>query len=314
MSRPILNSAEHTATGQALADNTALAYEKDLRRFCAFLEERARALPCEISDVVDYLQANDDKAISTLRRWSASISRRHQELHAPNPCASIDVRDALRRIANSKDEGPRRVNAAERDEVLAMVKLAPQNLRGVRDRALLLVGFSGMLRRSELAGLLLQKLKFDPRGVLIALGKTKTDRTGEAAPLAIPRAKNKARCPVAALERWIAEAKLWQDEKGRRIKGPVFRRIKKAGKVHTKALNDGTIARLVKAYARKAGLDASLYSGHSLRAGGITTAGKRGKSTQKIMAQSRHKSEAMVRIYTRDNELFEDNAADVMSD
>jgi integrase len=114
-------------------------------------------------------------------------------------------------------------------------------------------------------------------------------------------------CPVSALRGWLREVKRAKHEGG-----PVFRRISKAGTIHADALNAASIARIVKAYALKAGLDPALYSGHSLRAGLATSSAQEGKPFHKIKAQTRHKSDATLLKYVRDGELFRDNAADLL--
>ena len=302
---PVLSLAEQLAL-EALADNTQIAYAKDVRRFEAW----GGSIPSSIEQVVAYLEDNRKFAASTLKRWVASLSRKHQALHVANPCSSIEVRDKLTAITKAKRKRPRQVAPAERDEVQAMIKRAPDSLTGLRDRALLLVGFSGALRRSELASLLLENVSFESRGALLELGQTKNHVAG-GPPLALPRSPDRDCCPVVALQQWMRAAKLWKDAAGNWVTGPVFRRISKAGNVHANALNDATIARLIKAYALKAGLDPSLYSGHSLRRGLATTAAKEGKPRHKIKVQTRHKTESMVAAYIDDNELFKDNAADV---
>lgn len=306
--RPAASSLAEELALDALADNTRNAYAKDLRRY----EVWGGSIPSSVDQVVAYLAENRKFAASTLKRWIASISREHQRLHAFNPCSSLEVRDALKGINKKKLKRPRQVAPAERDEVLAMVRCVPDTLTGTRDRALLLIGFSGAMRRSELVALLLENVTFESRGALLTLGQTKTHAANEVVPpVAIPRSPDRDSCPVVALQQWMRAAKLWKNHDGARIAGPVFRRISKAGNVHADALNDASIARLIKAYALKAGLDPSLYSGHSLRRGLATTAAKEGKLHHKIKAQTRHKTDSMVAAYIDDNEIFKDNAADV---
>lgn len=302
----------------ALAANTHRAHQADLARFAAW----GGSIPSSAEQIVAYLRAHaQSHRVSTLTRWLASISKAHQErnLDNPNPdnpCRAPEVRAELRGIRNTFGGQQRRVAPAMRDEVIAMVDCAPGTITGVRDKALLLLGFSAALRRSELAGIKIAQLQFDQRGLLLSLGKTKTDQAGQDGVLAIPRAKQPAYCPVQALRRWLREVeraqhRVAEDDQSSKD-APVFRRISKAGNVHDNALNAASIARLIKAYALKAGLDPALYSGHSLRAGLATSSAQEGKPFHKIKAQTRHKSDATLLRYVRDGELFEDNAADLL--
>ena len=297
----------------ALAANTHRAHQADLARFAAW----GGSIPSSAEELVAYLRAHaQTHRVSTLTRWLASISKAHQERKLDNPCRAADVRAELRGIRNTFGGQQRRVAPAMRDEVIAMVDCAPDTITGIRDKALLLLGFSAALRRSELAAIKIAQLQFDRRGLLLSLGKTKTDQAGQDGVLAVPRAKQPAYCPVQALRRWLREVERTQhkaaDDDKRSKDAPVFRRISKAGNVHDNALNAASIARLVKAYALKAGLDPALYSGHSLRAGLATSSAQEGKPFHKIKAQTRHKSDATLLRYVRDGELFEDNAADLL--
>ena len=291
-------------SSSALSANTRKAHRLDLAHFEAW----GGSLPSTPEQMVAYLIAHArTHRPNTLGRWLASISKAHQALDALNPCTSLRVRDEMRGIRNTFGTEQRRVSPAMRDELVAMVDAIEDGITGVRDKALLLIGFSAALRRSELAALEVDRLHFDRRGLLILLGKTKTDQAGAGAAIAVPRAKNGVYCPVTALKAWLGELK-----RAGHVSGPVFRRISKAGRIHTDPLNSASIARLVKAYAQKAGLDPSLYSGHSLRAGLATSSAQEGKAFHKIKAQTRHKSDATLLRYVRDGELFRDNAADLL--
>jgi integrase len=172
--------------------------------------------------------------------------------------------------------------------------------RGVRDRALVLVGFAGAFRRSELVALRYEDVAFVKEGMTLMLRRSKTDQCGEGRKIAIPFARSNA-CPVKALTDWLNHARI--------DSGPLFRFVKKGGAIGAHPLSPQTVATLVKEYARKVGLDAANYSGHSLRAGLITSAAKAGVSSWKIREQTGHRSEAMLQRYIRDAEIFEGNAA-----
>jgi integrase len=177
--------AEHYAAA-ATAANTKLAYRKDLARFAAW----GGKIPSTPAALRDYLsQHASTHKPSTLTRWLASISQAHLVQGLDSPCRRIEVRRTLRGIKRAHGAKQRRVAPALRDEVLAMVKAAPDNLAGVRNKALLLVGFAGALRRSELAKLGVKDVSFDVRGMILSLGRTKTDQSAEHDEIAIPFAK-----------------------------------------------------------------------------------------------------------------------------
>jgi site-specific recombinase XerD len=179
-----------------------------------------------------------------------------------------------------------------------MVRGCPDTLAGKRDRALLLLGFAGAFRRSELMALDVQHLTESDEGLRVLIAASKTDQDGEGATVAIARGTEA--CPVRAVREWLDAAGIES--------GPIFRPINKAGVVGAQRLTDQSVALIVKAYAGHAGLDAKLFAGHSLRAGFLTSAAGNGASIFKMMDVSRHKSVDTLRGYVRDAELFKDHA------
>lgn len=284
----------------ATADNTRLAYRKDIARFMSW----GGTIPATAKQVCRYLEAHaDSHKASTLARWIASISQAHQAQGLDNPCRQLAVRRTLNGIRKVHGAKPRRVQPAVRDELVAMIQHSPRGLVGLRNRALLLVGFAGALRRSEIAHLRVEDVSFDVRGMILRLGQTKTDQTGENDEVAIPYARGKY-CPVKALKEWLSESEIRA--------GAIFRPIGRHGTIGKQGLSGFSIAQIVKASARAAGLDTRLYSGHSLRAGLATSSAREKKPFHKIKAQTRHKSDVTLLKYVRDAELFEDNAADML--
>lgn len=183
-------------------------------------------------------------------------------------------------------------------KMLGMVATAPESLTGLRDRALLLLGFAGAFRRSELVALDVADIAENETGLLVRIRSSKTDQEGEGVTIAI--ARGDIACPVKALRVWLDAAGIET--------GPIFRPIDKAGTVRPSRLTCRSVANFVKAYAARAGLDASAYSGHSLRSGFLTSAAGKGASIFKMMDVSRHKSVDTPRGYVRDAELFKDHA------
>jgi integrase len=176
--------------------------------------------------------------------------------------------------------------------------MAPVNLAGLRDRALLLLGFAGALRRSEIVALDVADIEEIESGLLVTIRHSKTDQEGKGVTIAI--ARGDVACPVKVLREWLSSAGIET--------GPLFRPINKAGRVAQARLTDRSVANIVKAYAERAGFDASTFSGHSLRSGFLTSAAAKGASIFKMMDVSRHKSVETLRGYVRDAELFKDHA------
>lgn len=177
----------------------------------------------------------------------------------------------------------------------------PGSLAGVRDAALLLVGFSGAFRRSELVGLEIRDVAFTADGLEITLRRSKTDQEGRGRLVALPFSGSPEMCPVRALRAWLDVASI--------TAGPIFREVTRYAHVEDAALSGRSLSRLVKKAAEAAGLDPSVFSGHSLRAGFVTQAKLKRKDEASIMRQTGHRSVAMVRKYDRRADLWRDNAA-----
>jgi len=182
-----------------------------------------------------------------------------------------------------------------------IVEELPRNLPGTRDRALLLAGFAGGFRRSELARLQVEDLEGTPDGLIVRLSRSKTDQEGQGRAVALPYGSDPLTCPVRALRAWLEEAGI--------TTGPLFRAVDRKGVVGNQALHADSVGYLVKRAAGRAGLETLDYAGHSLRAGLATQAAMNGASELAIMKQTGHRSLATVRKYIREGTLFRDNAA-----
>ena len=185
-----------------------------------------------------------------------------------------------------------------------MVTALPDGILGTRDRALLLVGFSSACRRSELVGLDHQDVQPTSDGLVLTLRRSKTDQEGAGRSIGVPYGSDPNTCPVRSLAAWLDASGI--------TAGPIFRPINRHGHVGSSRLSDRSVALIVKKYAAAAGLGPQHYSGHSLRAGLATSAAAAGASERAIMAQTGHRSAAMVRRYIRDGSLFRENAAAVV--
>jgi integrase len=182
-----------------------------------------------------------------------------------------------------------------------MVAALPPGSIGIRDRALLLVGFAGAFRRSELVGLNREDVEFVSEGLVTTLRRSKTDQEGHGRKVAVPFGSNLETCPVRALQAWLDISKI--------ASGAIFHPINRHGRIQPGRLSGEAVAIVVKRYAAACGKDASHFAGHSLRAGLATQAAIAGVSERSIMNQTGHRSTAMVRRYIRDGSLFRDNAA-----
>ena len=231
-------------------------------------------------------------------RRLAAIRYAHKLGGYEPPTNSEAVKATLRGIRRTAGSAPSRKTPATTDKVLAMVAEAGTNLKGIRDRAILLLGFAGAFRRSELVALNIADLEFCAGGLRVSIRKSKTDQEGLGATIAV--ARGSITCPVDAVRAWISAGCISD--------GPLFRPVTRTGKVSARRLSARAVAEVVKAYARRAGFKAADFSGHSLRSGFLTSAAARGASIFKMMDVSRHKSVDTLRGYVRDAELFKDHA------
>jgi site-specific recombinase XerD len=288
---------------QAKAKNTLEAYRKDWQDFYVFCTlSDLEPLPASPDTVMAYLVAQaEDHKVSTLERRIASISQAHQAAGYATPTSDMQVRVLMQGIRRSKGAAQTGKAPAVTSDIKAMVTSLPDNLLGIRDRALLLVGFAGGFRRSELVALDVEDLEFKREGLVVTIRKSKTDQEGNGRKVGIPYGSNCNTCPVRSLQLWLEESAITE--------GPVFRSVNRHGNVQQNRLSDKVVALVVKRCAESAGLDSSKYSGHSLRAGMATSAAMNGASERQIMKQTGHRSEAMVRRYIREGNLFNDNVS-----
>jgi site-specific recombinase XerD len=308
--RPAL-PVELTATLELAADfakaskskATLAAYGSDWRFFDAWCSARGLvALPASAAAVAAFLadEATAGRRASTLGRRLAAIRYFHRAAGHDTPTSDEKVKAVLAGIRRTIGAAPVRKKAATADIVLGMLPRG-DTLRQLRDRAIILVGFAGAFRRSELVALDVADIEFTPEGALITIRRSKTDQEGLGRKVAIPRGD--VACPVEALKAWLAAAAI--------TAGAIFVRIlnKIAQRITDKRLAGRNVAAIVKAGAARLGFDPATFGGHSLRSGLVTTAVKRGVNLMKICDQTGHKSLEMLRVYSRDAELFAGNAA-----
>ena len=298
---PIINAYLEAA----LADRTRQEYRTDLKRFLRWGGE----LPASAQSVAAYLAAHAaTHAMATLQRWLVSIGRAHTAQDLPDPTKTELVKTTFKGIRRQHGQPQRQVAPALRDDLTMMLRGLDNSTRSQRDRALLLLGFAGALRRSELVGLQLGDLSFSEAGLTLRLRRSKTDQEGRGRQVGIPYARNNSLCPVQAVQDWLQI--LTPATPASDPAAPLFRAVNKHGQVAQKALSGRAVALLIKERCLKAGLDPDLYAGHSLRAGFCTAAALAGKPSWQIRKQSGHKTDVMLNRYIRDGRLFADNALD----
>jgi len=208
------------------------------------------------------------------------------------------VLEGISRTIGTAKEKKKPINTAQ---IKSWVDSLEDNLQDTRDKAVILVGFAGAFRRSEIAALDVDDIEFGPQGMVITVKQSKTDQTGEGEQVAIPYGKHPDTCPVLALQKWLDSAGIKS--------GPVFRSFWKSGKIRDTRISSKSIALIVKRMVSDLGLNPDDYAGHSLRAGHVTQAIENGAEPIITMEQTRHKSEAVFRGYVRRGNLFTKNSA-----
>lgn len=284
-----------------LSEATRRAYVSDARIFRAWCEERGlQALPAAPEVVATFLSAEASRGAkyATISRRAAAINFLHVTAGHESPTRSNIVSGALKGIRRTLGTAPKQKAPATARRISEMARLCPPTTQGRRDRALLLLGFAGAFRRSELVALRVEDLEEVPEGLRVTIRRSKTDQEGRGQTIAI--ARGEVHCPVAAVRNWLDASGITE--------GPIFRPVHKSGRVQEAALTTKSVGEIVKAYAARAGFDAAEFSGHSLRAGFLTSAAEAGASVFKMIEVSRHRSLETVRGYVRAVELFKDHA------
>ena len=288
---------------QAKSANTLRAYAADWRHFTTWCARRGfTALPAIPVTVSLYLAELADTArTSTLTRRVSAISQAHQLAGCESPTGDARVRTVMAGIRRAKGTAQQGKKPVIIEDLRRMLERLPHSLHGLRDRALLLVGFAGAFRRSELVGLDIADLEFSRDGLVVTVRRSKTDQAGQGRRIGIPYGSHPQTCPVHALQDWLEVLDA--------ASGPVFRRIDRHGHIGKARLSDKAVALIVKRAANRAGIAAAELAGHSLRAGLATSAAAAGVSERAIMAQTGHRSVTTVRKYIREGSLFLENAA-----
>jgi len=274
--------------------NTLRAYQSDYNDFSLFCSKNGfQAMPTQPKILALYIThlASYSK-YSTLKRRLASISIIHKTkghyIDTKHPIIVENLMGIKRTNgSNQKGKKPLLINDLKL-LINAIDESKEKNIRKIRDKALVLIGFAGGFRRSELVDIEYEDIEFVEEGVKIFVKRSKTDQSGEGMTKAIPYFDNINFCPVKALNKWVVEAEI------------------KEGKIFN--ISDKSVALIIKKYANYAGLDSNRYAGHSLRSGFATSTAESGAEERNIMAMTGHKSTEMVRRYIKESNLFKNNA------
>jgi len=299
---PSLDQAREFAR-HSKAENTLRGYRTDWRDFCAWCERKSlQPLPASPETVASYIaECAGRLKVGSIQRRLNAIAEAHKATGMDSPTSSGMVRNTLKGIKRTLGTAAVQKAPAITADIVAMVGVTDEGMIGVRDRALILLGFAGAFRRAELVALDVADLDFNRDGLTITLRRSKTDQEGQGRRVGIPYGSNPETCPVRVLQSWLEHAAITE--------GPVFRSLTRHGRVQTDRLSPGDVARVVKKLANRAGLDPARYAGHSLRAGHATSAAASGASERAIMNQTGHRSVQMLRRYIREGSLYRENSA-----
>jgi site-specific recombinase XerD len=289
------------------ANNTVRAYKSDFKDFGLFCYKNGfRSLPSEPKIVSLYLThlSTKDMKISTIKRRLVSIGVIHKlkghYLDTKHPSIIENIM-GIKRRKGSIQNGKKPLLISHLKALINVIdEQKKEEIKKIRDRSMILIGFSGGFRRNEIVSLDFDDLDFVNEGLKISLRRSKTDQFGEGLVKGLPYFNNTNYCPVLSLKKWIEISKI--------NNGPLFRRFSKGSNLTENRLTDQTVALLIKQYLQLAGIDSKNFSGHSLRSGFATSAAESGAEERSIMAMTGHKSTEMVRRYIKEANLFKNNA------
>ena len=289
------------------AVNTVRAYRSDFNDFGLFCAKNGfKSMPSEPNVVAMYLTylSTKEMRMSTLKRRLVSIGIIHKlkghYLDTKHP-SIIENMMGIKRRKGSIQRGKKPLLINYLKAIINVIdETKNQEIKKLRDRSIILIGFSGGFRRNEIVSLDYEDLDFVEEGLKINIRRSKTDQFGEGFKKALPYFDSSEYCPVVSLKKWIDVSKIKS--------GALFRRFNKGSKISENRLTDQTVALLIKEYLGLAGIDNKNYSGHSLRSGFATTAAESGVEERSIMAMTGHKTSEMVRRYIKEANLFKNNA------
>ena len=289
------------------ANNTVRAYKSDFNDFGLFCAQNGfTSLPSEPKIVSLYLThlSTKDAKISTLKRRLVSIGVIHKlkghYLDTKHPSIIENIMGIKRRKGSVQKSKKPLLISSLKSIINVIDEQKKEQIKKLRDRSIILIGFSGGFRRNEIVSLDYDDLDFVAEGLKINIKRSKTDQFGEGFIKALPYFDSSQYCPVVSVQNWIEISKI--------NSGPLFRRFTKGSNLSESRLTDQTVALLIKEYLTLAGIDSKNYSAHSLRSGFATSAAESGVEERSIMAMTGHKTTEMVRRYIKEANLFKNNA------
>ena len=306
----------------ALSENTRVAYAKGWRCFQDYCNSKRidpfDATPDDVTDFFVHLSSiprsvsattklGEPLSMGTMTLYKSAINKQYNEAGKISPTHSPKVNAILRGLARLRGTAPRQVKALREHHIKKMLKQCGSTLIGLRDAAILAIGFAGALRRSELCSLTVDDIEIvspangdDSKKMFITIRKSKTDQMGRGQRIAIPEGKQVK--PIDRLQTWLSAAGITQ--------GYLFQTMRRGDTLRGLPLHHSDIPRLVKHYAKAIGLNPKDVSGHSLRAGFVTSAAVHHARLDKIMEITRHTNPSTVMKYIRDADSFQDHAGE----
>lgn len=308
--RDLTATSERVAAYAAasISPNTRKAYRSDWAAFAAWCAERNLSpLPAQPETIALFLadQAEQGLKTSTIGRRMASLSQAHELAGHPSPTRDRRVRKVWQGICREKGCSVQKKRALALTDLKAIVAGCEDDLMGKRDKALLLLAFSGAMRRSELIGLDVEDVQVEgDNGLRVHIRRSKTDQTGAGREIGIPVGKNATTCPVLAFRAYLNAAQL--------TAGPVFRPLNRWGSLRQGRLTSQSVAYILKRRIKALGIDPNVYGAHSLRSGFVTSAARAGVPEHAIARQTGHRSVAVLRGYVQAATIFSDNPASAL--
>jgi len=302
----LLHEATLNNLKNSKSNNTLRAYKSDFKDFSIFCAKHGlKSLPSEPKIVSIYItNLSKLSKISTLRRRLVSISMVHKlkghYLDTKHPII-VENLMGIKRLKGTIQKGKKPLLISHLKSIINIIddkKIS--EIKKLRDKSIILIGFSGGFRRTELISIDHEDLEFVPEGLKIIIKRSKTDQFGEGMIKGLPYFSNEVYCPVANLKKWLDISKIKS--------GPIFRRFSKGSTITDSRLTDQSVSLLIKEYLNLAGIDNKNFAGHSLRSGFATVAAESGADERSIMAMTGHKSTQMVRRYIREANIFKNNA------
>jgi site-specific recombinase XerD len=283
------------------SQNTKRAYKTDIDNYIAFCESmNLEYMPGSVKTIALYISyMSADYKVSTIKRRLSAVSSYHLERNLSNPVAAEPIKILLKGLKREKGVAADQKNPLLTNDLAKIIYSMPDTLKATRDKAILLIGFAGAFRRSELSSLNIEDVEFVESGAIINLRRSKTDQEGRGQKKAISCGTNPDTCPVNALKNWIESAGIKT--------GALFVSMDRHGNLKQR-ITSQSIALIIKKYAKLVGYDIKDFSGHSLRAGFATQASKNGASDHKIKEHGGWKS-SVYHQYIRSGELFHNNAS-----